>query len=39
METLLNSIASFITNIANGVAPACVFMFFEPEVPESLREE
>lgn len=39
MEFLLNSVSDFLSNIASGVAPMCAFMFFEPEVPESLREE
>lgn len=39
MEFLLNSVSDFLTNIAKDVAPMCAFIFFEPEVPESLREE
>lgn len=36
---MLDAVCSFLTNMANGVAPACFFMFHEPEVPKSLREE
>ena len=39
MEGMLNSISSLLTNIAQGASTFCVFMFFEPEVPKSLREE
>lgn len=28
-----------LTKIAGGAAPLCGFIFFEAEVPESLREE
>lgn len=39
MEFLLNSVSGLLENLAAGVAPACMLLFFEPEVPESLREE
>lgn len=39
MESLLNSVASLISNIAGGASTFCMMMFYEPEVPKSLREE
>lgn len=39
MNFLFNGLSELITNIANGAATCCAFLFFEPEIPESLREE
>lgn len=39
MDNLLNSVSDLLTKIAGGASTFCVFMFFEPEVPASLREE
>lgn len=39
MKFLLNSIANIATKVAGGVSNFCVFYFFEPELPESLKEE
>lgn len=39
MDFVFNSISSMLEKIAGGASTFCVFMFFEPEMPESLREE
>lgn len=39
MEFLFNAVSSLAENIANGVSTFCCIVFYEPEVPESLREE
>lgn len=39
MDFLFNAISTLAENIANGVSTYCMIVFYEPEVPESLREE
>ena len=39
MNFLFESVASVLTNLAKGVATTCMWFFYEPEVPVSLREE
>ncbi len=39
MNFLFNSLAELLTNIAQGASTYCMFIFFEPEMPKSLREE
>jgi cyclic lactone autoinducer peptide len=39
MDFLFNAISNVITSISQGASTFCVLMFFEPEVPKSLREE
>lgn len=39
METLFNTVSDLLNKVAGGASTFCVFMFFEPEVPKSLREE
>ncbi|SCI04282.1 MULTISPECIES: cyclic lactone autoinducer peptide [unclassified Romboutsia] len=39
MNSLFDSIAGFISNLASSASTYCMFVFFEPEVPKSLREE
>lgn len=39
MDFIFETVSSFLSNLASGVAPACSFVFFEAEVPNSLREE
>lgn len=39
MEFLFNSVSDLLTKVAEGASTFCAFMFFEAEVPESLREE
>lgn len=39
MNFLWNLISDFTTGIGNGASTMCAFLFFEPDVPESLREE
>lgn len=35
----MNFLFDFISNLASGAATYCSFIFFEPEMPKSLREE
>lgn len=39
MDFVLNSVSNIASRVAGGVSKFCVFFFFEPEVPKSLREE
>ncbi|MDU4935039.1 MAG: cyclic lactone autoinducer peptide [Peptostreptococcaceae bacterium] len=39
MNFLFESIAEFISNLASGTSTYCSFVFYEPEMPKSLREE
>ncbi|GAA3648177.1 cyclic lactone autoinducer peptide [Asaccharospora irregularis] len=39
MKFLMNAVSGTATRVAGGVATFCMFFFFEPEVPKSLREE
>lgn len=39
MDFLLNAVSNFANLVANGASNFCMMMFYEPEVPESLREE
>lgn len=39
MDFLFNAVSALAENIANGVSTYCMIVFYEPEVPESLREE
>lgn len=39
MDFLLNSVSDLVTKIAGGASTFCVMIFFEPEMPKSLREE
>lgn len=39
MDFLFNAVSTLAENIANGVSTYCMIVFYEPEVPESLREE
>ncbi|MGL5694688.1 MAG: cyclic lactone autoinducer peptide [Peptostreptococcaceae bacterium] len=39
MNFLLNSVADLLSNLASGASTYCGFIFFEPEMPKSLREE
>ena len=39
MNCLFDSIAEMISNLASGVSTYCSLIFFEPEMPKSLREE
>lgn len=39
MNFLFDSIASFISNFASGASTYCSFVFYEPKMPKSLREE
>lgn len=39
MNFLFNSFAELLTSIAQSASTHCMFIFFEPEIPKSLREE
>ncbi len=39
MNFLLDSLSNLLTNIGQGASTYCALVFFEPEVPKSLREE
>ncbi|MEF9992583.1 MAG: cyclic lactone autoinducer peptide [Romboutsia sp.] len=39
MDFLINAVANMAQTVANGVSTYCILLFFEPELPESLREE
>lgn len=39
MNFLWNLISDFTTNVGGSASTYCSFIFFEPEVPKSLREE
>ena len=39
MNFLFNSISELLIGIAQEAATDCMFIFFEPEIPKSLREE
>lgn len=39
MDFLFNSISNVLERVAGGASTFCILMFFEPEMPESLREE
>lgn len=39
MDFLLNSVSDLLTKVAEGASTYCMLVFFEPEVPKSLREE
>lgn len=39
MNFIFDSIAEFISNLASNASTYCAFIFFEKEVPKSLREE
>ncbi|WP_270646539.1 cyclic lactone autoinducer peptide [Paeniclostridium hominis] len=39
MNFLVNLFSDFATSLGNGASTMCTMIFFEPEMPESLREE
>ena len=39
MNFLFNSLAELLTTIAQEASTHCMFLFFEPEMPNSLKEE
>lgn len=39
MDFLFNAISNLISSVSEGASTFCVMVFFEPEVPKSLREE
>jgi cyclic lactone autoinducer peptide len=39
MNFLFESISNVVTNISMGASVCCALLFFESEVPKSLREE
>ncbi|MGL4913332.1 MAG: cyclic lactone autoinducer peptide [Romboutsia sp.] len=39
MDFLFNSVSDLLTRISEGASTYCAFVFYEPEVPKSLREE
>lgn len=39
MDFLFNAISNVISNVSQGASTFCMLVFFEPEVPKSLREE
>lgn len=39
MNFLLDSVAELLSNLASGASTYCALIFFEPEMPKSLREE
>lgn len=39
MDFLFNSFSELLTKVSDGASTFCAFVFYEPEVPESLREE
>ncbi|MDY3958128.1 cyclic lactone autoinducer peptide [Romboutsia timonensis] len=39
MNFLFNILSELLSGVAKEASTYCVFMFFEPEIPKSLREE
>lgn len=39
MDFLFNAVSNLVETVANGASTFCLIVFYEPEVPESLREE
>lgn len=39
MNFIYSLITNMTTSVANDISNRCMFLFFEPEVPKSLREE
>lgn len=39
MNFLFNALAELISVVAKGASTHCALVFFEPEIPKSLREE
>ena len=39
MNFLFEAASELLTKIGTGASTFCVFVFYEPEVPKSLREE
>ncbi|GAA0707680.1 hypothetical protein GCM10008904_17100 [Paraclostridium ghonii] len=39
MNFLSNLFSDFIMNLGSGASTMCSLIFFEPEMPKSLREE
>jgi cyclic lactone autoinducer peptide len=39
MDFLFNSLSELLTKIGVGASTFCMLVFYEPEVPKSLREE
>ena len=39
MNFVFNALSELLTSVANGAVTCCAFIFFEPEIPEALREE
>lgn len=39
MDFLANAVSNLVEKVAGGASTFCIFIFFEPEVPKSLREE
>jgi cyclic lactone autoinducer peptide len=39
MEFLFNAASELLTKIGVGASTFCVLVFYEPEIPKSLREE
>ncbi len=39
MEFLFNSLSNLLTSIGEQASTYCAFVFYEAEVPKSLREE
>lgn len=39
MNFLANLLSDFTMNLGNSASTMCTMLFFEPEMPKSLREE
>lgn len=39
MNFLFNAVSDMLSKVAGGASTFCMIMFYEPEVPKSLREE
>ncbi|GAA0861003.1 cyclic lactone autoinducer peptide [Paraclostridium tenue] len=39
MDYLMNLLSDFAKSLGNGASTMCTMVFFEPEMPKSLREE
>lgn len=39
MNFLFNALSELISGVAKGASTYCALVFFEPEMPKSLREE
>ncbi|HSQ88045.1 cyclic lactone autoinducer peptide [Romboutsia sp.] len=39
MDFLFNMASELLSKIGTGASTFCAFVFYEPEVPKSLREE